>query len=478
VGRRAARQRGGAWLLGGLCLAALIGAAPAEGRFKISAPTLSPGFTARGHDYVVQCRRPVELTVRSERRGVARIGKRRFFSGRRSRTLRLREGQAIEVVRRRGGGRKQTYHVRCLPRDFPDYTYTRHRRSRIGPFIFAPISMDLEPNYAVVLDEFGAPIWWLNTGRMMIDPKVLDDGTIAAGYAYELGFGVDPRSRYVLFSPSGRSLGTLRTVGSPTDLHDLQRTRNGNFVLVSYRERSNPVDASWFNGDSSARVLDAVVQKLTPDGKLLWEWNSKDHIDLEETGRWWLRLADEPYDVVHINSLDLLPGGDYLVSMRHTDAVYRINGRTGKIKWKLGGQTTPESLEVRRDPLAAIPLGGQHDARLLKDGTVTIHDNGTELFRPPRAVRYRISSGKARLIDSVEDELVSDSACCGSARRVGGSWLLGWGGGRFTTEIDRRGRRAFELRVPDLTYRATPIDGAIGKRALRRGMNRRVPPKR
>jgi hypothetical protein len=441
---------------------------------------MSPDFTVGGHDYVVRCRHRVKLTVRSPRRGAARIGERHSFSGRRSRSVRLRQGQAIRILRAWGGRRKHRtrYHVRCLPRDFPDYWYKGNRRARTGPFMIAPINLRLAPNYAIVFDELGAPIWWLNAGRMVIDAKVLRNRTIALGFPYDLGFAVDRRSRYVLVSPSGRKLDALRTLGSPTDLHDLQLTRGGDFVLVSYRERAQAVDASAFNGDSSARVLDAVIQKLAPNGKLLWQWNSKDHVDLSETGRWWDTLDGEPYDIVHLNSVDTIPGGDYLVSMRHTDSVYRIDGRTGEIKWKLGGVPTPESLDVRGDPLSDYPLGGQHDARLLEDGTITIHDNGTGLDRPPRGVRYRVSSGRARLIDSVEDELAPDSACCGSARRLGGSWLLGWGGRRLTTEIDRRGRRTFRLRMPGLTYRATPIDGAIGKRALRRGMNRRRPLKR
>lgn len=42
------------------------------------------------------------------------------------------------------------------------------------------------------------------------------------------------------------------------------------------------------------------------------------------------------------------------------------------------------------DPLAEVSFGGQHDARREPDGTVALHDNGTGLNRPPRAVRYRL----------------------------------------------------------------------------------------
>jgi hypothetical protein len=308
---------------------------------------------------------------------------------------------------------------------------------------------------------------------------VLSDGTIAIGRFFDLGFGVDPRNRYVFRSAAGKFRGSLKTVDTATDLHDLRETPDGNFVVLSYKERAGTVDSSEFNDDSSAKVLDAVIQKLTPGGELVWEWNSKDHIDLAETGRWWSNLAGEPYDLVHVNAIAPTPGGDYLVSMRHTDAVYRIDGKSGKIKWKLGGEPTSESLEVRRDPFGDYPLGGQHDVQLLEDGTITIHDNGSLLARPPRAVRYRVNAGRARLISAREDELAPISRCCGSSRWLDDSWLSNWGGTDLTTETDERGRRTFELRTPGMfSYRSAPIDGAIGKRTLRRGMDRQVPPKR
>ncbi len=61
----------------------------------------------------------------------------------------------------------------------------------------------------------------------------------------------------------------------------------------------------------------------------------------------------------------------------------------------------------------------------------------------------------------------------------GRSWLSNLGGGDLTTEIDERGRRTFKLRTPGmLSYRSAPLDGAISKRALRRGMDRQVSRKR
>ena len=91
-----------------------------------------------------------------------------------------------------------------------------------------------------------------------------------------------------------------------------------------------------------------------------------------------------------------------LISLRHTDAVYRLDRATGAIEWKLGGTPTDESLAVLNDPLAADPLGAQHDIRYLGDGEISIHDNGTDLGRAPRAVRYRVEGSSATLLDAAD----------------------------------------------------------------------------
>jgi hypothetical protein len=307
---------------------------------------------------------------------------------------------------------------------------------------------------------------------------VLDDGKIA--WSHYLGdiFGANPGMGYELHRPDGRLVHVVRTVGSITDHHDLQVTPDGNYLLLSYRPRSH-VDTSAFNGDTDATVYDGIVEEVSPSGKLLFKWSTADHIGLAETGRWWPGLK-ETYDIVHPNAVEPLANGDFLLSLRQTDAVYRVNGKTGAIEWKLGGTPTPKSLTVVGDPHPSYPLGGQHDVRMV-DGTVSIHDNGTLLGRPPRAVRYRISGGTATMVDSLTDPLVTSSFCCGSATYgPDHSWLLNWGGTDLVTEFDRHRHRTFRLtwQGDAFSYRVFPIRGQLTRRRLIAGMNAQVPPKR
>ena len=282
---------------------------------------------------------------------------------------------------------------------------------------------------------------------------------------------------YEIRTLRGRLLRVVRGAGGATaDIHEIQLLPNGNYLIGAQVEYQDDVTA--YGGSPSSTVIGIEIQEITPDGDLVSSWDSRDHIGLEETGRWWDQsiLDNEPYDVVHWNSAEAIGKNRLLLSFRHLDAVYLVNRRSGKVIWKLGGTETPESLDVLNDPHGDYPLGGQHDARMLPDGSITIHDNRTGLGDPPRAVRYRVNTdaGTARLVQSIEDPEVPASFCCGSARRLdSGDWLIGWGGDSTVGGYDSEGNRLFDLKLATgFSYRAIPVpDGAVTLRQLRRAMD-------
>ena len=281
-------------------------------------------------------------------------------------------------------------------------------------------------------------------------------------------------SRWAIHRLNGSLIRTLDGVGRGADAHDLQLLANGNHLIGAYVRQGN-VDTSAYGGSRDATVINTQLQEVSPQGGLIWNWRSQDHIARAETGRHWQRVVrPRPYDILHWNSIQ--PAGNSVIaSFRHLDAVYKINKSTGRIVWKLGGTRTPERLTVEGDP-RPFTLGAQHDARLLPDGTVTVFDNRTYLpDRKPRAVRFRIDeqSGTATLLQSITDPAVSRSGCCGSARRLANrDWLIYWGGpSGLTAGYKPNGQRTFTLWL-HATYRAEPVpDGVLSAPELRQGMN-------
>ena len=341
-------------------------------------------------------------------------------------------------------------------------------------------------HYVTVFNPDGVPTWWMKPAMSPVDAKLLPSGHIAwARYQGFGGVGTTPSVAYEIHTLEGSLVHEVRAVGNPTDFHELQSLANGNYLLLTYRPRDG-VDLSAFGGPASATVLDAEIQEVAPDGRLVWSWNSKEHIALSETGHWYadhvlkydLRLPDgrRAFDIVHPNSVEAV-GDRIILSARHVDAVYEISRETGKVRWKLGGTPRPESLQIVADPnYGATSFGGQHDARLLHDGTLTLHDNGSGRGRPPRAVRFRIdpAARTATLLEALTDSLAPASSCCGSSTKLRqGNWVTSWGGTPRITETTPVGARVFELTFRELiySYRAFPVPRTLDPAVFRAGMD-------
>ncbi len=326
-----------------------------------------------------------------------------------------------------------------------------------------------ENRYAIIFNDHGVPMWWMRAPAQ--GPQVLPDGTIA--WSNRIA------NDYEIRSLDGSLIRTVNTVGNFANAHDMQLLPNGDYLLGAYVPQDH-VDTSAYGGSSDASVVNAELQEVSSTGSLLWDWKSQDHIGLAETNRFWHWAVHNPrpegYDIVHWNSI--APAGDNAViaSFRHLDAVYKINKSTGAIVWKLGGTKTPKSLKVHNDPYQ-YTFGGQHDARLLPDGTLTTFDDRTQLAnRAPRAVRYRIDqqTGTATLLQSISDPDVTATDCCGSARRLpNNDWLISWGKDNPIGGYTSTGKRTFLLRFKtQFSYRAEPVtDGLLSAQELRDGMN-------
>ena len=390
--------------------------------------------------------------------------------------------------------RTTTHHARCLPDDFPLWDTERSGAPQAEWYVFTP-SLAFGPNdpglsrYVSVVDARGVPVWWQNETRgLPLDGQILGGAEITwtiAGTSFALYGSYDIRGW------DGR---VTSTIGGTLDHHDLVRTERGTYLALSYVVRpcaTDPgecIDVTGYDpgvpaADTAVAIVDGEVHEYSAAGTLIWSWSTRDHVDLAEAARWYTSGIRQDggggpawYDVVHLNSVED-DGDGVLISARHTDAVYRVLKATGEIDWKLGGTTTPRSLTVIGDTATGGLFGGQHDARRLPDGTVTVHDNGTGLNRAPRALRLSIDPGSrsATVIESVTDPRAPASLCCGSSRRLpGGNWVSAWGANPFVTEQAPDGSAVLTMRFAGsaFSYRIAPtLPGVVAAPDLRAGMD-------
>lgn len=137
---------------------------------------------------------------------------------------------------------------------------------------------------------------------------------------------------------------TLDLIGQlkESNMHDFTIADNGEVALTltnvegpSTLEQSRVIGwegrckAHW-EGFKELRVKDGIV---------LFEWSARDWIGMNETTHINApleRRCEWYWDILHLNSIDKFSGGDYLVSSRHMDAIYRISHKDGQVVWRLG----------------------------------------------------------------------------------------------------------------------------------------------
>ena len=444
-------------------LAALPATAAAAAPRISSTPTLQPAFDPAIGDYVARCTGdPVELSVDAPSDTTVAVDGDGPRSGAFTRPVALGDGQAFSFEL--AGATTGSYHVRCLPADYPPYEAQRTGTPQARFYAvtasaaFGPAPAGVSQGYVALYDNGGAPLWWYESAAAPpIDAKLLPNGNLAWSNFGPLG-GIQER-RF-----DGSLVRTLNTVGHASDIHEIQLLPNGNYLLAIYRPLEH-VDLSAIDISSDATIIDAVVQELTPAGALVSEWRASDHIAPSQVpARWWSTIyaggiapGSPGYDIYHLNSIER-DGDGMVISFRVLDAVYRFDG-AGAVDWKLGGSDLPgKSLAVSGDPVLAPPLpdpggplAGQHDARILPGGDLTIHENGADYGgatvggRRPRAVRYTIDAATktATFVEQSTDPDVAQSLCCGSARKLpGGNWVVGWGGRQKLSETTPGGTRS------------------------------------
>jgi outer membrane protein assembly factor BamB len=450
----------------------------------LSPLAISPAFDPTIHDYAMHCAagtNDVTVTMQAVAGGTVRlIGP--IVTPRaaeRTRDVALAVDQAVVVEAADALGRTAQYWIRCLPPDFPTITATRHPTAGDPTPGWYVVGNAVTPTdrarFAMVLDSHGTPVWYKRAGANVQNVTPLVPNQVAFMPTPTFAFGTDPNGRYDvydLFAGTASPVSSIRTVGMPTDLHELQTLPNGDRLLLSYPLKRG-VDLTGLPGAPGAgpdsTIADCVVQQLDSQGNLVWEWTASDHFDpiTETTSVLVTTVGTETvYDVFHCNSIDPNPNGNVLVSARHMNAVFEVRRSDGIVVWKLGG--TP----VNRDGAAILtiqddPDNGpvqQHDARYLPNGEVGIYDNRTS--GSARGIEYSLDLGArtATLVFSFEQPSSMASCCMGSFRASpDGHRVIGWGyvlfDGLAVTELDASGDDVLDIVFAGGTasYRAVKV---------------------
>ena len=438
---------------------------------------LRPNFDPETFHYAVRCDDPETLSVSGAAAGgtaavtLNRTSVPRVFE---EREVVLRHDQDLAVVVSDGGD-SVTYAVHCVSRDFPRVrTVVREPGRRDGLLLATPHRTEDDGDlvsHLAILDDNGVPRFFRRIPRLVFNFRW---HAAHRRYSYHWKDPRDWSDSVVLLDERLRPVARPEPVDlREADHHDFLLTDEGNYLFVVYEPAERdlspyPDPDGKFPYSTAEPTRDSVIQEVSPEGEVLFQWNSWER----EDGAPAIRVADcrwggqWPREYAHLNSLQLVDG-DIVASFRGCSQVLKIERPSGRVLWQLGGSrpAIPDGrvhYSIVGDP---EPEGfcGQHTAIESPPGTITLFDNGwrcpagysrwrdspEEAGRGARVVEYRLEGEEAVFSREYRSHL--PSAATGAVQLLGGGrWLITWGSGRGrpatgASEVDAAGREVFAI---------------------------------
>jgi hypothetical protein len=290
----------------------------------------------------------------------------------------------------------------------------------------------------------GQPVltWWQGTGL----------GGLASGTDY-------------IYNDHYQQIATVNAGnGLNADGHEFLITPWNTALILSYTTAT--ADLTSIGGPANQTVVDGVVQEVDiATGKVLFQWNSQEHVPFSQSEQPLPASPSTPWDWFHINAVKLDTNGNLLVDARNTWTTYEVSPYSGKILWQLGGKASSFTLQAAPGQTldsASEIFAWQHDPEALGHGVYTFFDNessGTALLPSSRAVTVRLNpwNHTATLLASDNQPEGLPAPSQGNAQTTSeGNLFVGWGALPYFSEFNRFGQLVFNAEFPAgvNTYRA------------------------
>ena len=294
--------------------------------------------------------------------------------------------------------------------------------------------------------------------------------------------GATEKGEYVIADQHYQTLATLHATGGwVLTLHEIAIHGNDAWVTAN---KNIPMNLSHYGGAYNGALIDSAVQEYDlRSGRLLRSWDALRHIPLSQSQA-SLPTNGFPWDAYHVNAIDVVGDGTFVVSMRNTWAAYKVDIASGQIRWTLGGKHS--SFRFGR----GAAFAWQHDVvvypgtpllSMFDDHCCQITGGGTYVSptAPSRGLVLRLdpTARTATLVDQYSHGSGFDADYMGSVQPLsGGNELVGWGSAPYFSEYTAGGQLLTDATLPhpDLSYRTrlepwvglplTPPAAAVRKR--------------
>jgi hypothetical protein len=260
--------------------------------------------------------------------------------------------------------------------------------------------------------------------------------------------------------------------GYSADGHEFLITPWNTALIISYATAT--ANLTKIDGPADQTVINGIVQEINiKTGKVLFQWNSADHVPYAQSEQPLPAAASDPWDWFHLNAIKVDTNGNFLIDARDTWTAYEVSPRTGAIEWQLGGKDSSFKVEAAKGQVldsAGEIFAWQHDPEGHGNGIYTFFDNdaagtantGTNILVDlpySRAITVKLNDRThvATLIKSDNQPEGLSASSQGNAQLLdNGGLFVGWGIQPYFSEFSASGKLTFNAEFPVgvNTYRA------------------------
>jgi hypothetical protein len=335
-------------------------------------------------------------------------------------------------------------------------------------FITPTGDTDTYANGPEILDSHGNVVWFhaIPQGQTASDFRTQTyRGQPALTWWQGTGLGSLSSGTDYIYNDRFQQIATVNAGnGLSADGHEFLITPWNTALILAYTTATANLTA--IGGPADQTVINGVVQEIDiATGRVLFQWNSEDHVPFSQSEQPLPASASTPWDWFHINAVHLDSDGNLLIDARDTWTTYEVDRFSGNIIWQLGGKDSSFTLQAA--PGQTLDSAGeifawQHDPESLGNGVYTFFDNdssGTPLLPSSRAVTVRLNqwTHTATLISAEDQPEGLSAASQGNAQTTSeGNLFVGWGALPYFSEFSPQGQLLLNAEFPVgvNTYRA------------------------
>ena len=231
--------------------------------------------------------------------------------------------------------------------------------------------------------------------------------------------------------------------------HDVWRLEDGSYHAIGFESLSREFSESIRGGSPHEDDPDCIwgdtIEHIRRDGSRETVWRAADHLDPETQV---ICPLDSRKEWTHANSIRVMRDGSWLLSLRMTSTVVKLDRSSGAVLWSWGPGFTSH----------------QHDARELENGHILMFDNGVHRLRAPGFARVlEVDPATGEIVWQYLDRtiLAFQSFMAGGAQRLanGNTFITEAATGRLF-QVTGNGETVWEWVNPhlaDSVFGPTPV---------------------